>query len=235
MLFEGFNKFFEFSIPFSAEAAYKGILQEFIDAEPQLAALLAGLFADLPTVIVKGYSAVGETLLADGVKIAADGFGPRGAAFTEGFFGGAEAEGAGAARGEGALGREDDVAVGVEVAVAGEDAVLAVDDGGDEVAFGVDGAYAFAVDDLAGLGAEVVPNFAEYGFEVVNLVHGDGGAGFAFDAALAAASYEVAAEEFGEYVGGKEDVAYLEDGEHFFKGRGKREKGKGKREDIRGG
>ena len=74
--FEGLNELFEFSVPRFAETAYERVFEELIDGQTQFAALLAGSLADAPAVIVEGYGAVAETLLADGVEVATDGFGP---------------------------------------------------------------------------------------------------------------------------------------------------------------
>ena len=76
MRFEGFNEFFKFGVPLSAEAADEGIFQKFVDPESLLATFFASLLAYLPSVIIKGYGAVAEALLTNGIEIAADRFGP---------------------------------------------------------------------------------------------------------------------------------------------------------------
>lgn len=207
MFFKGFYKLFKFQIPIFTETTDEGIFKKFIDVETEFLTTFASCLAHLPTVVVEGHRTIGESLLTNRIEVAADGFGPRGAAFAEGLFGGTKAERASPRT----LFSEDDVSVGIEVAVAGKNAILAVDDGCDKVAFRVDGAYAFAVDDATGLGTEIVPYLGKDAFEVVYLLHRDGGTGLAFDAALTAAGLKVAAEIFGKNVGRNENVANLED------------------------
>ena len=97
------------------------------------------------------------------------------------------------------------------VVVAGEDAVLAADDGGDEVALFIDIGHALAVDDALCAGAEMGPYDVEDVLQTGHFVLTQGGAGIALDAACTAAGVEVAAEGFGEDLGGEDDIAHLDD------------------------
>ena len=100
----------------------------------------------------------------------------------------------------------------VDVAVAGEDAVLAADDARHEVALLVGVGDALAVDDALCCGREVGPDVVETVLDLHDLVEGDGCAGLALDTAGTVAGVEVAAELLGQQVRRDEDVANLEDG-----------------------
>ena len=120
--------------------------------------------------------------------MAADGFHERCSSLAPGFLEGAE---------------------GVGALFDAEDAVLAADDGGDEFARGVVVGYALTVDDAAGLGAEVVLDVGQDGFDLGNLVECDGSAGVAFDAAGAVTGAEVAGELLPQDIERDNDVADL--------------------------
>ena len=100
----------------------------------------------------------------------------------------------------------------IKVGVAGEDAVLAIDNGRDEVALRVDGRDTLAVDDGTGFRREVVPDFRQGFFEFVDFLERHGSPRLAFDAAFPAAGREVAAEIFGQYVGREQYLAHLQYG-----------------------
>lgn len=97
------------------------------------------------------------------------------------------------------------------VGVAGEGAVLAIDNRCDEVALVVGVGHALPVDDALGRGGKGGPDGVETVFDVANLVERDGRAGVALDATSTVAGVEVTTETLGEDVGGDEDVTDLDD------------------------
>ena len=119
-----------------AEAADEGFAEETVDGDVEFAPSLVGSIANSPTVEVEADEPALEMLLADGIEGAGDGFHEARTAFAARFLQGAEAA---------ALGQFGDV-VG-RIVVVGEGAVLAVDDGCDEFAFGVGVGHALTVDD----------------------------------------------------------------------------------------
>jgi len=170
-------------IPFGSEHLGEGLLEETIDGGGEAIAFLYGVAADGPAVVVEtveGLAVDIEFLYSDGVEGAGDGLADAVLAQAHGALNGAEA-----------------VAV---VVVGSEDAVLAVDDGGDEVALLIDVGYALLVDDLAGLGREVALNERKDVFDGDHLVHGYRGTGVALHTADAAACLIVAAEHLIEDV-----------------------------------
>ena len=189
--FEFAGGYFELAVPFFAELADERFFEEAVEGRSCFAACEGGGLADVPPVVVDG-AARGVLGDADGVELAGDGLGDVGFAFAPGFFDGAEAAAFGIA--------------------AGEDAVAPVDDGGDEVAVLVAVAYALAADDVSGFGGEVVPDGGEQGFELCGFAGFEGGACVAFDAALALACVEVAAELFFQEVEGDDGVLDLQHG-----------------------
>ena len=178
----------ELVVPFLPEAAHERPFKEAIDGQTEFATLLHGIVADIPTVVVEGYGTVGEAFLADGVEGARDGLDELCLALTVGAFEGAEA---------------------AAVVVAGEDAVLAAHDAGDEVALTVGVGYALLVDDGLRLCRHIAPDGVEGTLYAGYFVEGDGCAGVAFDAADAFAGVEVAAELLGDDVRGDEDGVYI--------------------------
>lgn len=184
-------------IPGLAEATDEGLLEKLVDRQVELAAPLASLAADVPLVVVEGHGAIGETLLADGVKGATDGLAELGAAGAIGFLQGTEADGLLA------------LDTSRKTFVTGEHTVFAVDDAGHEVALLVGVGHALAVDDGLGRGTQVAPDGVEGVFDVCHFVEADGRAGIALDAAGATAGIKVATELFGQDVGRDEYVANL--------------------------
>ena len=69
---DAFNVFFgngtQLIVPFLPEAAHERPFEETIDTEMQLATFLHSIAADIPSVVVEGYGAIGKTLLADGIE-----------------------------------------------------------------------------------------------------------------------------------------------------------------------
>ena len=100
----------------------------------------------------------------------------------------------------------------VDVAIAGENAILAIDDGGDQIAFRVDGGDAFTIDDGTGFWGKVIPDLVQHLFQFVNFFHGDGGSCFALNTAFSTAGLKVAAEVFGKDIGREQDFAHLKYG-----------------------
>ena len=66
----------QFVVPLLSEAANERFFQKAVYGELQLASLSYGAFADLPSVVVQCDGAVAEAFFADGIEVAADGFGP---------------------------------------------------------------------------------------------------------------------------------------------------------------
>lgn len=164
----------EFVIPFLAESAGQRAFEEFECAYPFCASHDFGALADFPAMIVYG----GESVVffqADGVEGAADGF-------EEVFFAGSHClfEGAEA------------YAVGVE---GGEDAVGAVHELRDEVAFLVDVADTLFERRSGGFFREIWDDAREELPQAFGLFREEGRAGVAFDAAFAEAVVEIAVEE----------------------------------------
>ena len=93
--------------------------------------------------------------------------------------------------------------------VAGEDAVLAVDDGRYHVAFLVYVGHALLVYDGLGGSGQVVPYGIKVLFYLCCFLKGNRGSGIALDAALPVALGQVAAELLRQYVGRNKCVLNL--------------------------
>ena len=170
---------FQLGIPVFAEAADEGFFQELIDREVFFLSFEDGHLAYVPTVVVEG--TVGAVLAyANGIEVARYGLVERHAALSVGALDGAVAA--------------------FTLVVAGEHAVLAIDDGGHEFATGVVVGDALTLDDLAGLGQQLVPYLGQQGLDLFHLVGGDGCARIALDAAGTVATLKVAQKLLFEYV-----------------------------------
>ena len=75
----------------------------------------------------------------------------------------------------------------LDVVVASEDAVLATDDAGDEVAIAVGISHSLTVDDGLCLSREIRPHGIGGGFDLVDFIEGYGCSGIALDTADALA------------------------------------------------
>ena len=157
-------------------------------------ALFDGIAADGPAVVVQSDKAVSETLLADRIECAADGFAEARLATAERLLEGTES---------------------VVAVVTVKDTVPAVDDAGDEVAVLVGIGHALSVDDTLSGCAEVAPDGIQSFFNACNLVDGDRCSGIALDAADALALLVVAAEALGEDLGGYQHTIDVEYGREF--------------------
>ena len=176
---EFFGYEFELGIPVLAEAADEGFLEELVDGEVLLLSLEHSHLAHVPAVVVEG--TVGAILAyADRVEVARYGF----------------VEGDTPL----AVGALDGAVAAATLVVAGEHAVLAIDDGGHEFATGVVVGDALTLDDLAGLGQQFVPYLGQQGLDLFYLVGGDGCARVALDAAGTIATLKVAQKLLFEYV-----------------------------------
>ena len=116
MVGELFGYEFELGIPILAEAADEGLLQELVDGKVLLLAFEDSHLAHVPTIIVEG--TVGTILAyADRVEVARygliEGYAPL------------------------AIGALDGAVAAATLVVAGEHAVLAIDNGGHKLATGV--------------------------------------------------------------------------------------------------
>ena len=185
---------FEFGIPCFAESADEGLAQETIDGQSEFATFGHGRRTDGPTVVVECYGAVGERLLANGVKRATDGLGPVDAPLAKRTIGGAETK--------------------TVVVIARKTAFSSADDAGNEVAVAVAIGYSLLVEHFAGAGTELHAHGRQHTLQFATLLGRDRGTGFAFDAAGSATGGEIATKMFGENIGRQEHVAYLENGEH---------------------
>lgn len=176
-------------VPRLAEATNEGVFQELIDRELQLTAFLYGCVAYAPTMILQAYCAIGELLLAYRIEGTRNGLAPRSTSLTKGFVGGTKA-----------------AAFSI---IARKDTILAIDDARHEVALAIGVGHALAVDSGLGRSTEFGPHFIEHAFELAYFVECERGATVAFDAALAFAGIEVAAEAFSKNVGRQQYVAHL--------------------------
>ena len=71
-----FRHFFQFLIPFLAEAFDEWVAQELIDRQFEFAAMFHGFAAHVPSVVVETDEAACKAFFADGVEIARDGLAP---------------------------------------------------------------------------------------------------------------------------------------------------------------
>lgn len=169
----------QLGIPIFAETADEGFLEELVDGEVLLLSFEHSHLAYIPTVVVEGAI---RTIFshADGVEVARYGL-------VEGYP-------------SLAVGTLDGAVAAAPLVVAGEHAVLAIDDGGHEFATGVVIRDTLTLDDLAGLGQQIIPYLGQQGLDLFHLVGSDGCARIAFDAASAIATLKVAQKLLFEYV-----------------------------------
>lgn len=192
----------QFVVPCLAETANEGPFQETVDRQVQPTAFLYGRLAHHPAVVVQRHSAVGEAFFANGVERTADGLAETAAACAESLFQRAQTATA-------------DVLAAVlvgDVVIIGEHTVLPPHDAGHKIAFLVGVDHALTVYHGLSRGREVAPRHVYGIFNLHHFVECHGCSGIAFNAALALAGGQVAAELFGENVGRYEYFAYLQDG-----------------------
>lgn len=179
-------------VPRLPEAAHERLGQKAVERQTQLVAPAHGGGTHAPAVVVKGRQARLEARFAYGIEGARNGFGPGGAALTEALFG-------------------RTVAAAVLV-VAGKHTVLAVDNGGDEVAVGIGVRHALPGYEPAGGFGEQRLGLGQHLLQLFHLIGQQRGARLAFNTTGSAAGLEVAAETAGKNVGGKQHRAYLQNG-----------------------
>ena len=166
-------------IPVFAEATDEGLLQKLIDGEILLLPFEHRHLTHVPAVVVE--SAVGAILAyADGVEVTRYGLVEGNATL--------------------AICTLDGAVTTTTLIVAGEHAVLAIDDGGHEFTAGVVIRDTLALYDLACLGQQLIPYLGQQGLDLFHLVGGDGCARIAFDAAGTIATLKVAQKLLFEYV-----------------------------------
>ena len=191
----------EFIVPFLTETADERVAKEHVDGEMKLTAFLHCRLADVPPMVLKPHKAVRKGFLAYGIHGTGDGLAPSRTAFPEGLVRG--------------------TITAAVCTIAGEHAVLTIDNAGHEVAFAVRISHTLCVNETLRLGTQVGPYFIEHPFKLDHFIQVQGGTAVAFHAALALACIKVAAEAFGEYFGGEDDIANLYEGRiriHSFMG-----------------
>lgn len=181
----------ELIVPLLPETPYERIFEELINAHFVFASEHFGTFADFPSVIVDSGES-GVFLDAHRVEIARDGLLEIDAAL--------------------AVGAVDGTLAHASRSIAGEDAVFAVDDGGDELTVGVEISNAVFLDFSLCLRQQIVPDVGQNFLEFLELIVGYWCSGIALDAAGALAGIDVATKEsFGQF-GADHGVAYLKHG-----------------------
>jgi len=126
---------------------------------------------------------------ADGIEVTGNGLVEVGLAFAEGFL--------------------DGTIAAPLVIVAGEDAILVVDNGRHQVALTIGIYHPLTVDDGPRFGAEVVPYHGEHFFELLHLVQLDRRSGISLDATLALAGRQVAQKLLAQHVETYHYIVYL--------------------------
>lgn len=169
----------EFFVPGLAETADQRFFQVFVEWYAFLLTSDYSGTAYVPTVVIEP-PVVAQFFYADGVEVAGYRFLELAAAFTEGFLNGA-------------------IAASI-FAVAGEDAVLAVYNRCDKLAFRIGVCYTLTVDDLAGFNGQVCPYRRQESLYLCDFLCGDGCAGISLNAAGTFAAFQIATEAFGQYI-----------------------------------
>ena len=178
----------EFVIPLLSEASDEGLAQELIDRQVEFFALLDGIAAYIPAVVVQPDGAVAEALGTDWIEGAGDGFA------------------------ETRLAASESLLQGTQTAVAivtSEGTVFAVHDARHKVALLVGICHALLIDDGLCRSREHRPHRVEGIFNVADFFERHRRTGITLDATDAATLLVVAAEAFGQDVRRNQHVAHL--------------------------
>jgi len=190
-----------FVVPGLTETADKGFFEELIEGKLEAFAEFEGRAADIPFVVVEGWHA-GYGGDANGVEGTGDGFLPTEFAGT---IGGVDST-------EGTTGTAGLASIRGDIGITDEDAVFAVDYGGDEVTIAIGIDYTVLFYFFTCLGRQVRPDNIFGMFEFDDFVKGYRGTCVAFDTTDAMTAGQVTAEVHLKDVKGNKGILNLYQG-----------------------